>query len=99
MGKNKVKNKRDTYTKEKMDLILNVALLDMQFPFILAFLGKEQIAETLGGIIVTQIIAVFAVYCLKSFFGKKEEEKLKYKKEQMLEDIELDSSESEEEYE
>lgn len=78
---------------------MNVALLDMQFPFLLALLGREQIAETLGGIIVTQIIAVFLVYCVKSYFGKKEEEKLNYKKKQMLEEVELDSSESEEKYE
>lgn len=64
-----------TYTKKMMNRIINVALLDMQFPFLLAFLGKNQIAETLGGLIVTEIIGVFLVYCLKSYFETREAEK------------------------
>lgn len=64
-----------TYTKKMMNRIINVALLDMQFPFLLAFLGRDQIAETLGGLIVTEIIGVFLVYCLKSYFETKEAEK------------------------
>ena len=66
---------KTTFTKKAMKAILIISLIDMQFPFILAFFGKEQIAETLGGIIVTEIIGVFAVYCLKSFFETKEEKK------------------------
>lgn len=65
----------NTYTKKMMDRIINVALIDMQFPFLLALLGREQIAETLGGLIVTEIIGVFLVYCMKSYFETKEEEK------------------------
>jgi hypothetical protein len=66
-----------TYTKEKMNLILNVALVDMQFPFILAFIGRENIAETMGQLIVVEIVGVFFVYCLKSFFETKESEKIR----------------------
>ncbi len=79
-----------TYTKKMMNKIIFVALLDLQIPFILAFLGKEQIAETLGITIVTEIIGVFLVYCTKSFFETREsekvrliEEKLKTKEEQL----------------
>lgn len=64
-----------TYTKKMMGCIVFVALFDMQLPFVLAFLGKEQIAETMGGLIVTEIVGVFLVYCLKSFFETKESEK------------------------
>ncbi len=72
------KRKEDrTYTKKMMGRIIGVALADIQFPFVLALLGREQIAETLGGLIVTEIIGVFLVYCAKSFFETREEEKVR----------------------
>lgn len=84
-----------TYTKKMMNRIITVALIDMQFPFILAFFGKEQIAETMGGLIVTEIIGVFMAYCLKSFFETRESEKIRLCEEQMQ--TESEDSESEEE--
>lgn len=83
-----------TYTKKKMDLIINVALIDMQFPFVLAFMGRENIAETMGQLIVVEIIGVFFVYCLKSFFETNEAEKIRI--EEMKLETEPKSSESEE---
>lgn len=76
-------SKRNTYTKRMMSRIINIALLDMQFPFLLALLGKEQIAETMGGLIVTEIIGVFLVYCLKSFFETRESEEVRLREQQM----------------
>lgn len=64
--------KKIQYTKKAMTGILVVALFDMQIPFILAFLGKEQIAEELGKVIALEIVGCFLVYCLKSFFETKE---------------------------
>ena len=58
-----------------MTRIITVALIDMQFPFLLALIGRQEIVETLGGLIVTEIIGVFLVYCVKSFFETKESEK------------------------
>lgn len=84
-----------TYTKKKMDQIITVALIDMQLPFILAFLGKEQIAETMGGLIVTEIIGIFMSYCLKSFFETRESEKNRIFEKQRQ--TESEDSESEEE--
>lgn len=75
--------RKNTFTKKMMTRIINVALFDMQLPFLLALLGKEQIAETLGGLIVTEIIGVFLAYCTKSFFETKEEEKMKMLRESM----------------
>lgn len=72
-----------TFTKKMMRIIIFVALLDMQLPFVLAFLGKEQIAETLGITVVTEIIGVFLVYCAKSFFETKEAEKVRLAEEQL----------------
>lgn len=74
-----------SFTKKIMVVIVAIALIDLQFPFVLAFLGKEQIAETLGGLIVTEIIGVFLVYCAKSFFETKEEEKIKYLRDKLKE--------------
>lgn len=89
--------KKRTYTKEKMDLILKVALIDMQFPFILALMGRENIAETMGGLIVTEIVGVFFVYCTKSLLETKEAEKVRLKEKEM--DSCTGATESEEEYE
>ena len=72
-----------TYTKKAMTCILAAALFDLQFPFILAFLDKPQIAETLGGLIVTEIIGVFLVYCAKSFFETRESERVRLKEEEL----------------
>lgn len=64
---------KTTYTKKIMTAIVIVALIDLQFPFVLALFDKIQIAESLGSIIATEIIGVFAVYCAKSFFETREE--------------------------
>ena len=84
--------KNTTYTKRMMNGIVTAALIDMQFPFVLALLGRDQIAETMGGLIVTELIGVFLVYCMKSFFETRESEKNRILEKQM----ELESSESEE---
>lgn len=78
-----------TYTKKMMTRIINAALIDMQFPFLLALIGRDQIAETLGGLIVTEIIGVFLVYCAKSFFETKEEQRVRMQ-EQYLNETEND---------
>lgn len=96
MGKSKRSTQR-THTKKMMDRIVNVALIDMQFPFILALMGRENIAETMGGLIVTEIIAVFLVYCAKSFFETNAQENIRLKEKEM--DSCTGATESEEEYE
>jgi hypothetical protein len=69
-------NKR-TFTKRMMKAILYVALIDLQLSYILAFLGKEQIAEQLSGDICHTIIGVCLGYFLKSYFETREEERNK----------------------
>lgn len=56
-------------------------------PFILAFLGREQIAEDLGKILVTEVIGVFFVYCVKSFFETREEKIMEYKEAERQGDV------------
>ena len=75
--------RKNTFTKKMMTRIINVALFDMQLPFLLALLGKEQIAETLGGLIVAEIIGTFLAYCAKSFFETKEEKRMEMLRESM----------------
>lgn len=74
----------NTFTKKWINRILTVAMIDIQFPFILAFLGREQIAETLAGLIVTEIVAVTLGYMCKAFFETREDEKNKVTMEQLL---------------
>lgn len=81
--------RQSTYTKKMMSRIINIALVDMQFPFILALLGKNAIAETLGGIIVSEVIGVFLVYCAKSFFETRESEKVR------MEEMKMDTGSEE----
>ena len=77
-----------TFTKKAMKWIIAVALIDLQFPFILAFLDKTQIAETLGGLIVTEIIGIFLVYCAKSFFETRESERVRLQEEKLKQEEE-----------
>lgn len=53
------------------------ALFDLQLSYLLAFLGREQIAETLSITVVTSVIAVMLGYFMKSFKETKEEEKVR----------------------
>lgn len=75
--------KRMQFSKKLVICILIVSLIDMQIPFILAFLGRIEIAETLAITIVTEIVGVFAVYSAKAFLETKEQEKIKFEKEKI----------------
>ena len=67
------------FSKKIALAILVVALVDIQITYILAFLGKE-IAETLAVTLVTEVVAVFGIYCIKAYLGKRNEEANKLKK-------------------
>lgn len=79
----RVRNRRrhyrwlNTFTKRALTAILVCSLIDLQLTYVLAFMGKEQIAETLSGNIATTIVAAMLGYFLKSlfetFFEKREE--------------------------
>lgn len=72
----------ETFTKKAVAAILVVSLIDMQLSYILAFMGKEQIAESLSSEIASTIIAVMLGYFLKSLFEtffEKREERLRRK--------------------
>lgn len=66
-----------TYTKKAVTIILVVALFDMQLSYVLAFMGKYSIAESLSSTIATTVVGVMLGYFLKAlfetFFEKREE--------------------------
>ena len=80
-----------TFTKEWVSRLMYIAVFDIQLSYVLAFIGREQIAETLSITVVTEIIGVMAVYFAKSFLETKESERIR------LQEKVLDSKESESE--
>ena len=66
-----------TFSKKAVTAILFVSLIDLQLSYILAFLGKEQIAESLSSEIASVMIGVRLGYFMKAlfetFFEKREE--------------------------
>jgi len=58
----------ETFTKKAVFAIIAFAILDMQLSYALAFMGKEQIAESLSSTIASTIIGVMLGYLLKALF-------------------------------
>lgn len=57
-----------TFTKKAVVVILIISLMDLQLSYILAFMGKEQIAESLSSTITNTIVGVMLGYFLKALF-------------------------------
>ena len=57
-----------TFTKKAVAVILFISLIDLQLSYILAFMGKEQIAESLSSTIANTIIGVMLGYFSKALF-------------------------------
>ena len=75
-----------TFSKRAVFWVLLISMVDMQLSYILAFLGKEQIAETLSSTIADVIVGVMIGYFLKALFEtffEKREERLNREMEQM----------------
>lgn len=87
-GKHQKKYNRwlETFTKKAVAAILIFSLIDLQLSYILAFLGKDQIAESLSSTIADTIIGVMLGYFSKAlfetFFEKREERLRKNNEEQ-----------------
>ena len=69
----KIENKKKyvTFTKRWFGIILKHSIVWVYLSYILAFMGKEQIAETLSITAVTTILGAFITYAIKSFGEKK----------------------------
>lgn len=71
-GKVSKKSKKyKTYTKKWLTIILINGIIWVYLSYILAFLGREQIAETLSVQAIISIIATIIGYFAKSAFEKK----------------------------
>ena len=71
MGKKSRKNYKTglkTFTKKAVTAILIISLIDLQLSYILAFIGKEQIAESLSSTIADTVIGVMIGYFFKALF-------------------------------
>ena len=80
-----------TFTKIAVTVILGVSLVDLQLSYILAFMGREQIAETLSTTIVEMVVGVMLGYFLKSLFETFFEEREKrLNKQNKLDEIETE---------
>lgn len=72
-----------TFTKKWTERLLVLFIIWISLTYILAFMGKESIAETLSQDVMTGGVAVFLGYLLKAYFETYSEEKLKFNKELM----------------
>lgn len=66
--KKKYKKWLETFTKKAVAVILFVSIIDLQLSYVLAFVGKEQIAESLSSTIADTIVGVMLGYFLKALF-------------------------------
>ena len=64
----KRKKKRKETSKRIVWVCLINGFLWVWCSYLLAYLGREQIAETLSQVAITEIIGVVLVYCVKSLF-------------------------------
>ena len=69
------KLKFETYTKRLVGIVVFVALLDLQLSYVLAFLGKDQIAETLSIQICVTLLGTILVYIIRAYFDTKAEKR------------------------
>lgn len=66
-----------TFTKKWVGRLMYIAVIDLQLSYLLAFLGREQIAEELSSRIVVEIVGVMLGYFGKSYFETRESEKIR----------------------
>lgn len=71
MSNKKKKTSKIEESKLYMRWILFSSIPCIYLSYVLAFIGREAIAEDLSKCIVVNIIGTFLIYSVKAFFGKK----------------------------
>jgi len=82
-----IRNGKLTFTKKWVAIILIVALIDIQFSYILCYLGRSEAAITLSITIVTEIVGVMTGYFVKSYNETKQEKLQECRQKELLEPI------------
>lgn len=67
------KLKFETYTKRLVGIIVFAGLIDLQLTYALAFMGKDQIVESLSGQICATILGTALIYMIRAYFDTKAE--------------------------
>lgn len=67
--------KFETYTKRLVGIIIFIGIFDLQLSYVLAFLGKEQIAESLSIQVCLTILGTALVYMIRAYFDTKAEKR------------------------
>lgn len=67
--------KFETYTKRLVAIVVIVSLVDLQLTYVLAFLGRDQIAETLSNQICITILGTVLVYAIRAYFDTRAEKR------------------------
>lgn len=65
----------ETFTKTLTFWIIFIALFDVQLSYLLAYLGRSEIAESLSSQMVITILGVSFTYMLRGFFDTYAEKK------------------------
>lgn len=68
MGKLRKKFSMFNYTKKWTSVILVFCLIWISASYILAALGRSEIAKTLGGAVIDLTKAIFCTYIVRAFF-------------------------------
>lgn len=79
LTKSYIKKYNWSFTKYWVDIILTCSCIWITLSYILAFLGKENIAESLSATVATVIVGTVVPYFIKSFLETYNEEKNKIK--------------------
>ena len=67
--------KLETYTKRLVFVIVLISIIDLQLSYILAFMDKVQIAESLSNQICITILGTVIVYMIRAYFDTKAEKR------------------------
>lgn len=67
--------KFETYTKRLVGVVVAISLIDLQLSYILAFLDKVQIAESLSNQICVTLLGTILVYIVRAYFDTKAEKR------------------------
>ena len=67
--------KFETYTKRLVGIVVFVSLVDLQLSYVLAFLDKVQIAESLSNQICVTLLGTILVYVVRAHFDTKAEKR------------------------